>query len=195
MLPPSRCAPPPRFALPPQPLTLLPPPCRRQASATADVALARCRHRRRCAVALPPPPLTLPLLPCRLQAATNVTLLRCRHCHSLRAAATALPPLHCAPPPCFALPPPLLKLPPPPHRRHAAADATLTLVDCYIPVDSDAFLSPHPTPFLSIHPQITPYWACHTNHNKTPCGVVRSAHQPHGLRPNQAHASSPMVCG
>ena len=29
----------------------------------------------------------------------------------------------------------------------------------------------------------------------TLCGVVRSAHQPHGLRPNQAHASQPMVCG
>jgi hypothetical protein len=39
-LPPSRCAPPPRFALLPPPLTL--PPRRRQAS--ADVALARCRH-------------------------------------------------------------------------------------------------------------------------------------------------------
>jgi hypothetical protein len=39
-LPPSRCTPPPRFALPPPPLT----PCRRHAA--ADVALARCRHRR-----------------------------------------------------------------------------------------------------------------------------------------------------
>ncbi len=42
-LPPSRCAPPPRFALLPLPLLLLPPLCRRQAS--ADVALARCCHR------------------------------------------------------------------------------------------------------------------------------------------------------
>jgi hypothetical protein len=60
-----------------------------------------------------------------------------------------------------------LKLSPPPHRCHAAANVTLTLVDCYISVDSDTFLSPHPAPFLSIHPQITPYFACHTNHNKT----------------------------
>ncbi len=92
-------------------------------------------------------------------------------------------------------PPPPLTLPPPLRRRHAAADVALTLVDCYITVDSDAFLPPHPTPFLSIHPQITPYCACHTNHNKTLCRVVRSAHQPHGLRPIQAHALSPMVCG
>jgi hypothetical protein len=41
-LPPSRCAPPPRFALPPPPLTL--PSHRRQAA--ANVALSRCRHRR-----------------------------------------------------------------------------------------------------------------------------------------------------
>jgi hypothetical protein len=77
-LPPSRCAPPPRFALPPPPLTLPPPLCRRHDS--ADVALVRCRHCRRCAVALLPPPLTLPLLPRRRQAAANVALLppRCR---------------------------------------------------------------------------------------------------------------------
>jgi hypothetical protein len=103
MLLPSRCAPPPRFALTPPPLTLPPPPCCRQAS--ADVALSRCRHRRRSAVALPPPPLTLlPLLRCR-HAAADIALSRCRHRRSIRAAATALPPLRCAPPPCFALPP------------------------------------------------------------------------------------------
>ncbi len=150
-------------------------------------------------VALLPPPLTLPLLLRCRQAAADVTLLRCRHRRSLHAAATALPPLRCAPPPRFALLPLPLTLPlpppPPPCRRHAAANAALTLVDCYISANSDAFLSPHPTPFLSIHTQITPYCACHTNHDKTLCGVVRSAHQPHGLRPNQAHASPPMVCG
>jgi hypothetical protein len=124
-------------------------------------------------VALLPPPLTLPLLPRCLQAATNIALLHCRHRCSLRTAATALPLSRCALPLCFALPPPPLKLLPPPHRRHAAADVTLALlVDCYNSIDSDAFLSPHPTPFLSIHPQITPYCACHTNHNKTLCGVV-----------------------
>jgi hypothetical protein len=45
-----------------------------------------------------------------------------------------LPPSRCAPPPCFALLPLPLTLPLPPHRRHAAADVTLTLVDCYISV-------------------------------------------------------------
>jgi hypothetical protein len=60
------------------------PPCRRQAS--ADVVLARCRHRQRRAVALPPPPLTLPLLPRRRQAAADVALSRCLHRRSLRAA-------------------------------------------------------------------------------------------------------------
>ena len=49
------------FALPPPPLTLPPPPRRRQAS--ANVAMARCCHQRRCAVALPPTLQTLPLLP------------------------------------------------------------------------------------------------------------------------------------
>jgi hypothetical protein len=55
-LPPSRCAPLPRFPLPPPLLTLPPPPCRRHAA--ADVALARCHHRQWCVVALPPPLLT-----------------------------------------------------------------------------------------------------------------------------------------
>ncbi len=57
-LPPLRCAPPPRFVLLPPPLMLPLPPYRRQAS--TDVAMARCRHRQRCAVALLPPPQTLP---------------------------------------------------------------------------------------------------------------------------------------
>jgi hypothetical protein len=68
-LPPSRCALPPRFALPPPPrFALPPPPCRRQAA--ADVALSRCRHRRSlraAATALPPsrcaPPLRFALPP------------------------------------------------------------------------------------------------------------------------------------
>jgi hypothetical protein len=42
-LPPSRCAPPPHFALLPLPLTLPPPPCRRHA--TTCIALAHCCHR------------------------------------------------------------------------------------------------------------------------------------------------------
>jgi hypothetical protein len=50
---------------------LPPPPCRRHAA--ADVALGRCRHRQRRAVALPPPPLTLPLPPrCHQAAAERV---------------------------------------------------------------------------------------------------------------------------
>ena len=103
-LPPSRCAPPPRFALPPLPAP--PPSC----------------HQRR-AVALPPPPR-------RRQAAADVTLSRCRHRHSCRAAATALPPSCCAPPPsCLqprsvALPPP--PLPPQPRR--------ISLVGCCVVV-------------------------------------------------------------
>jgi hypothetical protein len=44
VLPLSRCAPSPRFALPPPPLTLPLPPRRRQTSAV--VALLRCRYRR-----------------------------------------------------------------------------------------------------------------------------------------------------
>ncbi len=120
-LPPSHCALPPRFALPPLLLMLLPPP--------------RCH-----------------------QAATDVALLGYRHHCSIRTAATVLPPSRCAPPPC---------------RRQAAANIALALVDCYISVNSVAFLSPYPTPFLSIHPRITPYCACHTNHDKTLCGVVR----------------------
>jgi hypothetical protein len=111
------------------PLTLLSPPCRRQAS--ANVALARCRHHGHRDVTLPPLPLTLPLPPRRRQAAANVALSRCRHRRSLHTAATTLPLSRCAPPPCFALPPPPLTLPPPPHRRHAAANVTLALVDCY----------------------------------------------------------------
>jgi len=113
---PARCAPPPRFALPPPPLTLPPPPCRRQAS--ADVALARCRHRRRRAVALPPPPqpprcyhrvrhlrfALPPPPPRRRQFTADVALSRCRHRRSLHATTTALLPSRCAPPPCFALP-------------------------------------------------------------------------------------------
>ncbi len=122
-------------------------------------------------------------------------MLRCRHHHSFCAAATALLPLRCAPLLCFVVPPPPLTLLPLPRRRQAAANIAHALVDRYISVDSDAFLSSHPTPFLSIHPQITSYCVCHTFHNKTLCGVVRSAHEPHGLRPNQVHASLPMVCG
>jgi hypothetical protein len=110
--PPSRCTLPPCFALPPPPLTLPPPLCRRHAA--ADVALARCSHRRRRAVVLSPPPLMLPLplLPRRRQAAADVALLRCRQTRSLRAAATALPPSRSAPP---------LMLPQPPHRRQATS--------------------------------------------------------------------------
>jgi hypothetical protein len=73
-------------------------------------------------------------LPRRRQAAANVALLRCCHRRTLHAAATALPPLGCVQPPCFALPPPPLTLPPLPQRRHAAANVTLALVDCYISV-------------------------------------------------------------
>jgi hypothetical protein len=105
-LPPSGCAPPSRFALPPPPLMLPPPPCRRHAA--ADVALARCRHCQRHAVARPPPPLTLPLPPHRHQAAADVALSRYRHRRSLHADAIALLPSRCAPSPCFAL----LPLPP-----------------------------------------------------------------------------------
>jgi hypothetical protein len=107
-LPPSRCAPPPRFALPPPPR-----PCH----AAAGVALSRChRHRRNlraAATALPPlrcaSPPRFALLPppprCR-QAAANAALLSCRHRRSIRAATFALPPLRCRR--CaVALPPPL----------------------------------------------------------------------------------------
>jgi hypothetical protein len=171
----------------------------RAAATAADAATAVALPPSRCAplpdIALLPPPLTLPLWPRHCQAAADVALLRCRHRHSLRAAATVLPPLRCAPPPRFPLLPPPLTLPPPPRSRHAAANVALALVDCYISANSDAFLSPHPTPFLSIHTQMTPYCACHTNHDKTLCGVVRCAHQPHGLCLDQAHALSPMVCG
>ncbi len=110
--PQSRCALPPRFALLPPPL--LPPPSLRCRQASADIALARCRHCQRCAVALPPPPLTLPLLLRHRQAAADVALSRCRQRRSLHAVTTALPPLRCAPLPRFALPPP------PCHRRTAA---------------------------------------------------------------------------
>jgi hypothetical protein len=92
-LPPSRCAPPPRFALPPPPLTLPPPPHHRQAA--ANVALARCCHRRHCAVALLPMLQTLPLPPltppccCRRRAFALPPLPQPpRCCH--RAAAVAL---------------------------------------------------------------------------------------------------------
>ncbi len=53
-----------------------------------------------------------------------------------------------------------------------------------VSVHSDAFFPPHLTSFLSIHPQLISYCACHTIQDKALCGVVRSAHQPHGLRPN-----------
>ena len=85
--------------------------------------------------------------------------------------------------------------PPPCTAFHHHLSYPTALIDCYISVNSDAFISPQLTPFLSINLQFTPFYVCHINHDKTLCGVMRSAHQPHGLRPNQAHASSPMVCG
>jgi hypothetical protein len=108
----------------------------RTATMAADAAAATvpppsCRQSR--AVAMPPPPLTLPMpLRCRRHAVHCRRASRCCHRRSLCAAATALPPTRCALPPCFALPPPPLMLPPLPHCRHAAANATLALVDCYI---------------------------------------------------------------
>ena len=57
---------------------------------------------------------------------------------------------------------------------------------------SSSHLTP---PLFCLYPHIAPYCACHTIHDKTLCGVVRSDHQPHGLRPNRAQAPSPMVCG
>jgi hypothetical protein len=76
----------------------------------------------------------------------DVALSRCRHRRSIRAAAIALPPSRCALPLRFALPPPPLMLPLLLCRCHAAADVALALVDCYVSVDFDAFLSPHLTP-------------------------------------------------
>jgi hypothetical protein len=93
ILPPSRCAPPPHFALQPPPLTLPPLPRCRQAA--TNVAMARCCHQQRRAVALLPTPQTLPLPP--------LTPPCCRR--------------HCA----VALPPP----PQPPRCCHRAAAVAL----------------------------------------------------------------------
>jgi hypothetical protein len=129
LLPTSRC----HAAATAAASALLPPRSRRRAVRRHHAS--RCRHRRwrcrqRCTAAMLPP------------------MLCCRHYRSLHAAATALPQLRCAPPPRFAPPPLTLPLPLLPRRRHAAADIALAFVDCYISINSDAFLSPHPTSCL-----------------------------------------------
>jgi hypothetical protein len=92
-LPPLRCAPQPRFALPPSPLTLPPPQRRRQAA--TNIPLSCCRHRL-AAAKLPP---TSRFCAAATAAAAALLPPRCRRCTVRRcraaAAAALLPTLRC----------------------------------------------------------------------------------------------------
>ncbi len=77
---------------------------------------------------------------------------------------------------------------PPPAAAFRCHLMPLLIVKC-------AFFPPHATPSPLIYPTHSQYCVHKKNQDKALCGVVRSAHQPHGLCPNQALAVSPMVYG